>query len=272
MRHSGPYAPAAVPTIAELFALSTADRVAQLMTLLPGVQAACVVFTQAIPDVHTLQKMRASQAEADTLIDGYDSRTAAIKRRLANMRASLAPEHADLCPYCSLDSNPDLDHYLPKVKYPDFSLYPYNLIPICTPCNRKKSTAVANRHGERQFLMATYDTCAGVSVLKAEVSFQGAMHARYYIDPHAPLPAAQLSLIGRHFEKLDLATRYRKRAHSHLSAVKRGLGTGTRASRRHFLATNTQNLEVSDPANGWGRALYRGLTDRLDETLDWLQA
>jgi hypothetical protein len=137
MRHIGPYAAAAVLTIAELFALSTADRVARLTPLLPDVQVACAAFTQAIPDVHALQKMRASQAEIDTLIDSYDNRTAAIKRRLADMRASLHPEHADLCPYCSLDSNPDLDHYLPKIRYPEFSLYAYNLIPICTLQSKK---------------------------------------------------------------------------------------------------------------------------------------
>jgi hypothetical protein len=140
------------------------------------------------------------------------------------------------------------------------------------PAIEKKSIPVANHTGERQFLMATHDTCANVSVLMAELSFRGTIHTRYYIDSRAPLPEDRLSLIERHFLKLDLATRYRKRAHGHLSAVKQSLGARTRASRRHFLVTSARNLEVSEPANGWARALYRGLSDRLDETLDWLEA
>ncbi|ACM92198.1 conserved hypothetical protein [Nautilia profundicola AmH] len=57
-----------------------------------------------------------------------------------------------VCPYCNrnyifnykennnnLKTTIELDHYFPKSKYPYLALNPYNLIPICHTCNKKKS-------------------------------------------------------------------------------------------------------------------------------------
>ena len=46
-----------------------------------------------------------------------------------------------VCPYCNrnfINSSADLDHFFPKSIYPLFSLSLFNLIPVCTVCNRKK--------------------------------------------------------------------------------------------------------------------------------------
>ncbi|QEY25911.1 HNH endonuclease [Neisseria zalophi] len=40
------------------------------------------------------------------------------------------------CPFCGGISIPSqLDHFLPKVRYGHFAVFPYNLIPICKDCN-----------------------------------------------------------------------------------------------------------------------------------------
>ena len=40
------------------------------------------------------------------------------------------------CPFCGGISNPSqIDHFLPKSRYGHFSVFPYNLIPICKDCN-----------------------------------------------------------------------------------------------------------------------------------------
>ena len=58
----------------------------------------------------------------------------------------------EVCPYCNRNyvnviyvnyrrnARPDLDHFFPKSKYPLLSLSINNLIPICSYCNRKKSS------------------------------------------------------------------------------------------------------------------------------------
>ena len=57
----------------------------------------------------------------------------------------------NVCPYCNInytytisdDKNeyirPEFDHFLPKDKYPIFSLSLYNLVPCCHSCNHQKS-------------------------------------------------------------------------------------------------------------------------------------
>lgn len=46
-----------------------------------------------------------------------------------------------ICPYCDIDttiniSNNEIEHFLPKAKYPLLSMNPYNLIPSCVACNK----------------------------------------------------------------------------------------------------------------------------------------
>lgn len=57
----------------------------------------------------------------------------------------------NVCPYCNINYTytisdekkdyvrPEFDHFLPKDKYPIFSLSLYNLIPCCHTCNHQKS-------------------------------------------------------------------------------------------------------------------------------------
>ena len=47
-----------------------------------------------------------------------------------------------VCPYCNrnfINSSADIDHFFPKTKYTVFSLSFFNLIPVCSVCNRKKN-------------------------------------------------------------------------------------------------------------------------------------
>lgn len=42
------------------------------------------------------------------------------------------------CPFCEFGQVATLDHYLPKLKFPIFSILPYNLVPCCRDCNSNK--------------------------------------------------------------------------------------------------------------------------------------
>jgi hypothetical protein len=43
------------------------------------------------------------------------------------------------CPVCGSQSAATLDHYLPRSKYPEFSVYSWNLIPACFDCNTHRN-------------------------------------------------------------------------------------------------------------------------------------
>ena len=109
MRRIGPYKASTVATFDALVAESTEDRRKLLEPLSVTVAGAVKAYAKATPSLHTLSPIKVSKDEKAALIDGYDGRTAAMKRRLGKMLASLPPENVDLCPYCALDTNPDLE-------------------------------------------------------------------------------------------------------------------------------------------------------------------
>lgn len=49
----------------------------------------------------------------------------------------LAPR--GICPYCQQNPVRTLDHFLPKAKYVSYTISPYNLVPVCSDCNKYKS-------------------------------------------------------------------------------------------------------------------------------------
>lgn len=49
-----------------------------------------------------------------------------------------------ICPICNVKVSKTLDHYLPKSKFPQFSLTPANLIVMCGDCNKEKLEYFAN--------------------------------------------------------------------------------------------------------------------------------
>ncbi|WP_186429661.1 HNH endonuclease [Clostridium sp. BSD9I1] len=64
----------------------------------------------------------------------YDRKTFHINFKKEN--------NIEICPYCDMDttisiSNNEIEHFLPKRKFPFLSMNAYNLIPSCTACNKK---------------------------------------------------------------------------------------------------------------------------------------
>ncbi len=65
--------------------------------------------------------------------------------------------NGERCPYCGIlrQSTTDLDHFLPKGTFPEYSILPLNLVYICTRCNSQghKGTLINdNDTGRRLFL------------------------------------------------------------------------------------------------------------------------
>jgi hypothetical protein len=62
-------------------------------------------------------------------------------RKIYDKLLSKAPR--GICPFCGLGIASTLDHYLPKTKYPLFSVLASNLVPACKDCNTGKKTKIA---------------------------------------------------------------------------------------------------------------------------------
>jgi hypothetical protein len=186
------------------------------------------------------------------------------------MQSSLPQAHFDLCPYCTLDSGWQLDHYLPKVVFPEFALFAPNLLPICGRCNQSKGNSYIDADGRRLFLLLSHDLADDTQVLEAEISFAGEAHLRYYIDDHGALLDDELALVKRHFTRLKLASRYARRGESLLAAMKMNLKGSPTARIERVILDGAVNAVVTEPTNGWRGALYRELENRIVDTVAWL--
>lgn len=274
MRYAGPYSAAATPTFDDLANASTAARQAPLLALAGKVNPAGLLHVAAVPNVHSLPAVKLTKAQKATLIDGYDGRSAEVKRQLEQMRKSLARADRELCPFCSLESTAQLDHFLPKAKWPEFSLYAPNLIPICPVCNQKKGSVIANPAGDRLVLLPTADQAVGQRVLRATMALNPLPRVTYFIDKAAPLAPADLALVERHFRKLGLADRYRRRAHSLTASLRVNIRrTGrVRAAANRAIHHGLSNAQAEGPVNSWRLALYDAIVANAQAFEDWLVA
>lgn len=75
--------------------------------------------------------------KSELIIDYYESPPKELKALLLERRN----EHKlRSCPYCGNPATPDtLDHFIPKGSWPEFSIFPNNLVPQCRGCAPVKS-------------------------------------------------------------------------------------------------------------------------------------
>lgn len=99
-----------------------------------------------LPDKFSFKrnKSRGHEKLSDMLLNGYKCLNSDIKKQY---KKEFFKNVEKRCPFCGqlLESSgkadsdvptADLDHFFPKYDYPQFALFPPNLIPTCMECNR----------------------------------------------------------------------------------------------------------------------------------------
>lgn len=82
-----------------------------------------------------------------------------------------------VCPYCGIKRNytRDLDHYIPRESYPEFSIMTNNLIFSCSTCNQppNKGIKFLDSNGKRMILNPYFDECLKEEILVCNLSSSG---------------------------------------------------------------------------------------------------
>ncbi|WP_413518353.1 HNH endonuclease [Carnobacterium maltaromaticum] len=93
-------------------------------------------------NLHQLEILSAgtfAEDEKEALHHCYTSPTKALNDLKDTIIASQIPFYQNKCAYCGIGGIDSMDHYVPKEKYPEYSVHPLNLVPSCSKCNSKKS-------------------------------------------------------------------------------------------------------------------------------------
>lgn len=176
-------------------------------------------------------------------------------------------QHKNSCPYCGIDKPRTIDHYLPKSIYPEFSIFPPNLIPCCGYCNSKKKDRW-QKNGERLFINLYYDDIPNDKFLFAEFHF-----SENKINP-VPTISYQINLEGingnikvilaNHYKELKLTDEYSLSVEEEISNIYDEIKHNTHKSIEFHKSNIKIRLDTfvrKYGVNYWKSALLEALLD-----------
>jgi hypothetical protein len=121
------------------------------------------------------------------------------------------------CPYCGGIGRPkNLDHYLPKAKFPQFSILPKNLVPSCRDCNMEGKGQAFSSLAGRQVIHPFFDEPHFFEEQWIFGSYNpddepfGSM--TFFVKPPNHWPETDRLRVKNHFIDFDLGLRYSKEA------------------------------------------------------------
>ncbi|WP_455291660.1 HNH endonuclease [Vibrio parahaemolyticus] len=197
-------------------------------------QAQLYEASGATGELYTIQPLQI-QNEDDPVVVGKLKKSDLIKLYGSYVVGKKKPARAvydalmlaadEKCPFCGGIGRPrNLDHYLPKAHFPQFSIVPVNLVPSCRDCNMDGkgedfATAEAeqviqpylddDRFFDEQWLFASYQVGGADEPGVIE----------YFVSPPENWDGTHKQRVHKHFEDFELALRFSKEAAPRLVAL-----------------------------------------------------
>ena len=165
-----------------------------------------------------------------------------------------------LCPSCGFGQVKALDHYLPKSKYPLYSVLPANLIPTCRDCNTGKlatSASVASSQpihpyfDKRHFFSDQWIFASVEQTEPATLSFK--------VSPPDSWDQLSKARAASHFESYDLSDRFSVRVGEQLAVLRHQLARFPdpflRGDHLRDMAADYEKVQK----NSWQTAMHQAL-------------
>ncbi|SFC42066.1 hypothetical protein [Bacillus sp. UNCCL81] len=173
-------------------------------------------------NLHTLENI--TVATSFTTTDEEDLRSCygenvEFKKQVAIIQNMQSIAMQAVCPYCGIGEPETLDHYLPKGLFPEYSVFPSNLVPCCDPCNRKKGEKWLE-NGVRRI----------ISFYNENIPTYKYLHVNLIFERSVSIPTINYSLIFdeesnltkticMHYRDLNLFERYEKQINDKVSGL-----------------------------------------------------
>lgn len=126
-----------------------------------------------------------------------------------------------ICPLCGIHGVDTLDHYLPKARYPLFSVNPKNLIPACTKCNRVKSDSICKVASDQTLYPYNedpkfYQTDWIAATITAKY---GILAFDFYASPPKNWLKFERERVSNHFQTFELREKYTLNAAQYVQTI-----------------------------------------------------
>jgi len=232
------------------------------------VLAAYQDYEDAAPEVGELDEAPLTDLQKEAMQHAFLVETEPMRALRGDLlkRTSVAR-----CPFCGINESSTLDHYLPKEQYPEFAIFPKNLVPSCAACNTLKRGRILNEETNvRTFLHPCYDAIPDMTFLTVRAHMKGdALILSYHLTRPARMALRTFQHLRSHFNELDLADRYRRMGLEHLGgqypAFRRAYGQRKNAERvAKKLIEGAEDFEEVSGPNYWLAKLYRAVASNND--------
>lgn len=171
----------------------------------------------------------------------------------------------NICPICGIRPVKNLDHYLPKAKYPTLSVTPNNLIPSCRDCNMDKRD-YESCDSQNIPVHLYFDDIPNEPWLHVTVGDN--LEILYYISCSNTVDEGVRRRLEKHLEFYNLHELYSSHASSQIADSinmwKKVIFQSGEQALKLSLVDECESAETND-LNSWKSALYRGLINNFDK-------
>lgn len=177
------------------------------------------------------------------------------------------------CPFCGgLGYPSNLDHFLPKAEFPQFSIYPSNLVPSCRDCNMGEKKVGYAKSAQEQTIhpyldkKIFFDDQWITADYIADSSLDEPGEFKYYVNTPSHWNDVDKQRAEKYFKDFNIANRYAKQATASLNAnltfIRSMLKAGV--SRHSIISENLKSLIIHAPfVNYWEVGMSDGLIRHL---------
>lgn len=229
----------------------------------PQVSEATREYRRSLPEYRVVAPASLSDLERKTLRNLYERLS--TQGHSSGLRVAILQNpsnQTDTCAYCGVGLARQIDHYLPKSDYPEYSVLAANLVPVCSDCNWFKGEEQAPV--DSRFPHPYFDYAVLASYVKASVTWSDSKSlVSFSLDRPAEMSQQQFDGIAALFSTLKLERRYIREGVLEIEAQGFQDLAGIPAMRETLTRTAERTYErllgTLGP-NHWRTALYRGLS------------
>jgi len=129
-----------------------------------------------------------------------------------SIKAGILGAAGGLCCHCGHASAGEIDHYLPKSPFPEFTVFTPNLLPACRRCNGIKSSVYSRANGAPRFLHPVYHPLPDEDYLVAAVDVAATVLVNYSVQQTSGMSPSRFRTLQSHFEALKLGAYFQDEA------------------------------------------------------------
>lgn len=218
-------------------------------------------------DPVVLNTMRKSE-----LVKIYDQYFVPEQKPARKIYDALLNAAKEKCPFCGGIGTPrNLDHFLPKAHFPQFSVLPRNLVPACRDCNMEGKVDAFATNAEDQIIQPYADNDRFFIAQWIYATYHAGNDEEpgefeYYTSPPDDWSEVDKLRVEKHFKDFDLAKRYAIKAAELLGTVLKQIKTLELAGLDSGVIQSALLQPGADAApfiNHWQKGMYQALMHAL---------